>query len=524
MSADPAKGGRIATSPLEAIGLETAPDTQDTVVASRTPGPGGSMTLLRRAREIARTLGPWAGAAARTPDAWLSLWLGAGATGADRAGVTQRAEALRDALEQLGPAFIKAGQLLSTRPDLLSEPYLEALRELQSRVAPMSDAELDAALTDHAKALGVVTPFARFDRTPLAAASLAQVHRAELFDGSEVAVKVRRPGIVPKVERDLAILGLVARLAQRKAGDVYDLVGLAEELGHALRDELSMRTEAETLTVFGASLARFAPAVRVPRVHHELTTDAVLVSELVRGRPLSDGSQEDLDRERRGELARSLAHAYFHMFFVDGAFHADPHPGNVMVTETGDLVLLDFGMVGRIERQVSDNLVRVLLNFVLRDSHGVAHAFLDVGKPTRSADELGWVMEVRRLVPRYHGVRLERLNLGALLIDLLRSAARCGIQAPPVVALVCKSLANMDGTVRMLDPAIDVLGTFRQFVPQLLEAHTRRMASPERAAKLALDVSIGSQRVPFQLASILEKAATGRLRLVVDPLVARNGS
>jgi ubiquinone biosynthesis protein len=446
------------------------------------------------------------------------MWLGPGAVGSGGTRVEERAEALRAALEKLGPVFIKAGQLLSTRPDLLSEPYLDALQRLQSRVAPMEPRDVDAALAEHARALGMPSPFASFDRTPIAAASLAQVHRAVLHNGVEVAVKLRRPGLVELVERDLATLSLVTRLAQAHAGEVYDLVGLTDELGYALRDELCMRTEAETLAVFGTGLARFAPLVRVPAVYEGLTTDAVLVSELVRGQPLSEAVGNGLPHERRRELAEALTRAYFHMFFVDGVFHADPHPGNVMLTDDGELVLLDFGMVGRIERQVADNLVRVLLSFLLRDSHGVAHAFLDVGKPTRGADELGWIMEVRRLVPRYHGVRLERLNLGTLLIDLLRSAAKNGIQTPPVVALVCKSLANMDGTVRRIDPTIDVLGTFRDFMPQLVEAHARRMASPERAAKLALDVTIGSQRLPFQIGSILEKAATGRLRFVVDPL------
>ncbi len=490
----------------------------DPMAASLAPRTASSTRLFKRASEIVQKLAPWAGATARTPDTWLSLLLGSSISGAANASVTERAEALRVALEGLGPAFIKAGQLLSTRPDLLSEPYLEALKCLQSRVAPMHETELDSALAEHTRALGGTSPFAELDRSPLAAASLAQVHRARLTDGLEVAVKLRRPNIVPRVESDLAILKLTARLAQRKAGEVYDLVGLADELGQTMRDELCMRTEAETLAVFGQNLARFAPLVRVPKVYDELCTDAVLVTELVRGKPLSEGLNGQPSSSRRRELATALAHAYFHMFFVDGAFHADPHPGNVMLTDEHELVLLDFGMVGRIERQVADNLVRVLLNFLLKDSHGVAHAFLDVGKPTRSADELGWIMEVRRLVPRYHGVRLERLNLGALLIDLLRSAAKCGIQAPSVVALVCKSLANMDGTVRLIDPNIDVLGTFQQFVPQLLEAHARRMASPQRAAKLALDVSIGSQRLPFQIGSILEKLATGRLRLVVDPL------
>jgi ubiquinone biosynthesis protein len=240
--------------------------------------------------------------------------------------------------------------------------------------------------------------------------------------------------------------------------------------------------------------------------------------EFIEGRPLREGGTLALPRKRRATLARSLAQAYLQMFFLDGVFHADPHPGNLFLTRDRRIGLLDFGMVGRIERQVSDNLIRVLLNFVLKDSHGVAHAFLDIGKPTASADEIGWIMDVRRLLPRYHGMSIQKLNVGTLLIDLYRCAARNRIQAPPIVALVCKSLATMDGSARLIHPEIDLVAEFRRFLPRILKDHARRMASLENNAKLALDVAIGAQRIPFQVATILEKAATGRLRVVVDPL------
>jgi ubiquinone biosynthesis protein len=333
---------------------------------------------------------------------------------------------------------------------------------------------------------------------------------------------VRRRGVVPKVQQDLKLLSLVARAGQRLTPEgVYDLPTMAEELAQALQDELDLRNEAENLVLFRRNLASWGPSLRVPAVHEELTTEAVLVMELIRGVPLGDGGVSRLPKAGRAAIARSLAHAYFQMFFIDNVFHADPHPGNLLVTEQGELVLLDFGMVGRIERQVADNLVRVLLNFQLKNSHGVAHAFLDIGKPTHRADELGWVMDVRRLLPRYHGMRLERLNVGMLLVDLLKNAARNGIQAPPVVALVCKSLANMDGTARLIDPAIDIVGTFQGFLPIFLEAYASRLASIEEAAKIALDLYIGGQRVPFQIGTILEKIATGRLRIVIDPLRER---
>lgn len=453
---------------------------------------------------------------ARDPEVLAGLLIGGSMPGGAE-DATAQALALREGLEQLGPVFIKAGQLLSTRPDLLSEPYLDALSSLHGHVPPMSDADLDAALEEYASALGRPLPFAELDRRPIAAASLAQVHRARLEDGAEVAVKVRRRGVVDVVREDWRILTVLGRLLQRALSDVYDIPGVVEELGRSLTEELSLLNEAENLAHFAEALTPFAPDVRVPEVHRRLSTESVLVMELVHGRSLGDGGADVLSRPERERLARAISQAYFSMFFVDGIFHADPHPGNILITEQGEAVLVDFGMIGKIERQVADDLVRVLLSFVVKDSHGVAHAFLDVGKPTRSADELGWIMEVRRLLPRYHGMRLERLNVGALLVDLLRSAARCGIQAPPVVALVCKSLANMDGSVRLLDPRIDVLQTFRHFVPRLLEAHARRTASFEDVIKIALDVYAGANRVPLELATILEKAATGRLRFVVDP-------
>ena len=410
---------------------------------------------------------------------------------------TANANLLRDRLEGLGPVFVKLGQLLSTRPDLLSSTYTDALRGLQSRVSPMEESAVVRSLSLYEKRLGK-NPFTYMDKTPIAAASLAQVHRAKLQDGTWVAVKIRREGVVRTVEEDLKLLKYTSNILQRLIPEgerqIYDLPGTVEELSISLRDELDLRNEAENLLLFGRNLTEWKPLLSVPYVYEDLCTDSVLVMELISGQPLTSHKTTDLDSVHRRRLATALAHAYFKMFFVDGVFHADPHPGNVLLTDDGNLVLLDFGMIGRIERQVSDNLVRVLLNFQLRDSHGVAHAFLDIGKPTSTADEIGWIMEVRRLLPRYHGMRLERLNVGTLLIDLLRSAARCGIQAPPIVALLCKSLANMDGSARLVDPDISVLAVFRDFLPSILLDHAQRRASPEEAAKVALDLSMGPDR------------------------------
>jgi len=474
----------------------------------RTRG-AAAASLPGRLREIAAALGPFAGQALLDDARRLGL------VGGEVGG---RGDSLCRGLEALGPVFIKLGQLLSTRPDIMSADNMQALQRLQSRVAPMERAEVKATLDEHAAVLSG-SPFEHVDLEPIACASLAQVHRGVLRDGGEVAIKLRRRGVLPRIELDLAVLQLMARGAERLVdAEVYDLQTTVEELAQALREEVDLRSEAENLLVFGRNLRRWSPSLRVPEVREELTTGSVLVMELVRGRPLGDGGADNLRGADRATLARTLAHAYFQMFFIDGVFHADPHPGNILVDEAGSLVLLDFGMVGRIERQVSDNLVRVLLNFQLKDSHGVAHAFLDLGKPTARADEVGWIMDVRRLLPRYHGMRLERLNVGTLLVDLLRNAARNGIQAPPIVALVCKSLANMDGSARLVDPTTDVVGAFDSFLPTLLEMHARRVASIQDTAKVALDVYIGAQRIPFQIATILEKAATGRLRVVVDTL------
>lgn len=478
-------------------------------------------TTWTRAVAIVEELGGWAGRAVIEQGALPSAPGTSGLAATEGGGPLR----LRQALERLGPVFIKLGQLLSTRPDLVPPDYMRALQGLQSRVAPMSPAEVDRVLAAHAIEVGG-DPFAELDPTPVAAASLAQVHRARLRDGSEVAVKIRRAGVAELVATDLRVLALLAKLGQRVADDsgVYDFPGTVEEVTRTILDEIDFRNEAESLVVFGRNLAAWSDAIVIPAPREELTTESVLVMDFVRGRTLGDSGAAGLTRARREELASALAHAYFSMFFIDGTFHADPHPGNLVVTDDERLALLDFGMVGRIERQVGDNLVRVLLSFLLKDAHGVAHAFLDLGKPTAAADENGWIMEVRRLVPRYHGTRLERLNVGTLLVDLLRSSARNGIQSPPVVALVCKSLANMDGSARLLDPSADVVGLFQSFVPKLLEAEAQRVGSVEEIAKLALDTRIGAQRIPSQIATILEKAATGRLRLVVDSLGSERAS
>lgn len=480
----------------------------------------GPESLWERGRAIVEALGGWAGRAAFEKNTLVQLLGGRRLAAASDDEASARR--LRDGLERLGPVFIKLGQLLSTRPDLVSPVTMRTLQRLQDRVAPMSPGEVEVALRAHAEAVGH-DPFRSVESAPVAAASLAQVHRARLHDGRSVAVKVRRPGVERRVGLDLKILALAAALAQRhlSRGETYDLPGTVEELSQAFAEELDFRHEAENLLVFRRNLDGFRAELILPEVYLELTTPSVMVMEFIDGQPLSQAPVECLGTSRRETLSRVLTHSYFQQFFLDGIFHADPHPGNVFLTPEGKVALLDFGMVGRIERQVSDNLVRVFLNFLVKDSHGVAHAFLDLGKPTREADEIGWIMDVRRLLPRYHGMRLERLNLGTLLVDLLRCAARNNIQAPPIVALVCKSLANMDGSARHLNPHIDVIGMFRSFLPRVLEEHARRVASVEDAAKVALDTTINVQRAAFQIGAILEKAATGRLRLVVDPLPAK---
>jgi predicted unusual protein kinase regulating ubiquinone biosynthesis (AarF/ABC1/UbiB family) len=428
-----------------------------------------------------------------------------------------RAEKLRIALEELGTTYIKLGQLLSTRPDLLPAAYTEELSLLQDRVAPMGFEEVKPLLEGElGKPLEEV--FDRFDPDPVASASIAQVYRARLRPGTlpegalegEVAVKVVRPGVPELVEVDVEIVKEAAdRLSRSAIGRRYDFKGLASQLETTLLPELDLHQEALNATRIGESIAEF-PRLRVPRVADQLTRRRVLVLEYVEGTKLTQ-----IAAPMEG-LADELWRAYLKQILVDGAFHCDPHPGNFLLDAEGKLAILDHGMVAFVSRENQLRLMALLLALVERDGDRAARVCLEMGIPGHDFREGRFRAAVGLLVARYSGVTMKDLPFGLIVRDLLVLCLRNDIQIPPELVLLGKTLLNLEPLCRKLDPDLDPVRTMKEMAVRLVEEQVRRDLSIERLLALLLELRAFVYEVPLSARRLLTQTANNELKVGIE--------
>ncbi len=428
-----------------------------------------------------------------------------------------RAEKLRIALEELGTTYIKLGQLLSTRPDLLPAAYTDELSFLQDRVAPMGFEEVKPLLEGE---LGrpLEEVFDRFDPDPVASASIAQVYRARLKPGTlpegalegEVAVKVVRPGVPELVEVDVEIVKEAAdRLSRSAIGRRYDFKGLASQLETTLLPELDLHQEALNATRIGDSIAEF-PRLRVPRVAEELTRRRVLVLEYVEGTKLTQIAAP-IDG-----LADELWRAYLKQILVDGAFHCDPHPGNFLLDAEGKLAILDHGMVAFVSRENQLRLMALLLALVERDGDRAARVCLEMGIPGHDFREGRFRAAVGLLVARYSGVTMKDLPFGLIVRDLLVLCLRNDIQIPPELVLLGKTLLNLEPLCRKLDPELDPVRTMKEMAMRLVEEQFRRDLSMERLLALLLELRAFVYEVPLSARRLLTQTANNELKVGIE--------
>lgn len=435
-------------------------------------------------------------------------------------------EHVRLALEQLGATFVKLGQILSTRPDLLPADYQTELAKLQDAVPAVS---ADAVRELIVRELGrdPEEAFASFEITPLAAASIGQAHAATLPDGTEVVVKVRRPGVVEQIEEDLEILHNLAAHASRHwpaAGD-YDIVELADEFAQTLRAEVDYLREGRNAERFAANFAE-DPGVHVPRVFWETTTSRVLTLERIHGINVGDLEALDAAGVDRRALAESATRATAKMIFEDGFFHADPHPGNLFIEPGGRIGIIDFGMVGTIDERLRERLGALLVALARQDADRVADAVLALGMARKPVDRRALRADLAALLARYAGRALGEIPLAHLIEEMLAIVRRHRLRLPRELALLLKMLVMSEGMAQRLDPEFQLGAVLAPYARRLVAAQLSPAGLARRLGQAGMEAAQLGVELPEQLRRLFDALDRGDLDVhlradELEPLLVR---
>jgi len=428
------------------------------------------------------------------------------------------ADELATDLERLGPTFIKLGQLLSTRGDLLPEPYLEALSRLQDSIEPFKFEEIERIVTSE---LGVriSKAFSDFDPTPMAAASLAQVHRATMRDGRAVVVKVQRPNIRELIVDDLEALGEIAEFldSHTELGRRYEFANMLTDLRKSLLRELDFTIECQNLIAIADNLNEFENIV-IPDPVEDFTTTRVLTMEYIPGKKITElGPLRLLEIDAPG-LADELFRAYLKQMLIDGLFHADPHPGNVFLTPDDKIGLLDLGMVGRVTRTFQDNLLRLLLAISEGRGEESAEAAIKMGEPKEGFDRTLFNRRVGDLVTENADAVLSRMNAGRIVLEITRISADCWFRLPPEFTMIAKALLNLDKVVYTLDSSFDPNAIIRESSTEILERNIIRSIAPGNLLAGAVDVKEFAEKLPSRVNRILDAIGNNDIRFKVDAI------
>jgi len=425
-------------------------------------------------------------------------------------------EQLVDDLEAYGPTFIKLGQLLSTRPDLISAPYLEALARLQDEVSPFSYEQVEVIVRQELGA-DLLDVFPCFEPEPLASASLAQVHRAEMRNGQLVAVKVQRPGIRRQIMGDLEaferiVHGLEAatRLNRR-----YPLGEIFDSLRKTLLRELDYQREAGNLVRLGHDLRNY-DLIMVPQPIQDHTTSRILTMTYVDGHKITALSPEARRALDGNALASALTRAYLDQILVHGFFHADPHPGNVLVTVDGRLALIDLGMVSYLTPRMQTQLLKFLLAIVEGQVDEVATLSVAIGMPLEGYDPRAFRREIADVVLPYRDAAVRDLRLGRVIVEMARIAVDNGVRPTPELTMVGKALLNLDTIGRMLDPDFAPNITIRRHAQSIMTKHLVKGFSPSNIISTVLEMNEFVQSLPSRLNIMMEGLATRQFEIKIN--------
>ncbi|WP_206305900.1 AarF/UbiB family protein [Streptomyces sp. RFCAC02] len=422
----------------------------------------------------------------------------------------ERAVAIRESLERLGPFWIKVGQILSTRPDIVPASVIPELAKLHDRVDILPFAHFEPVL----RAEFGDDWTARFSDIdtgkPLGAASLAQVYRATLPSGRAAVVKIQRPGVQDVVLQDMALMRRAARLVGRAAprfSSVIDADAMLGVIFDAMQPELDFTNEARNMRRAQGLVADFEH-LTVPDVH--LVKPRAMVQSLAPGVSINQADPAAFGRQERAAIGRELLSFLYRGFFINRFFHADPHPGNTFVAPGLPATVIDWGMVGRVDRRTSMLLVLILLNLAQNDGHGLAAAWSELGQATPWAQPAAFEADMATLVPRIADASLESLDFGVTLTRILTCSTRRGIATNPAISILGKAFGNIEGSVRCLAPELSIVDIFKEELGTVLRALARETVSTEQLARTAMEVLLGVPVMPGQLRGLLRDLSGGR--------------
>jgi predicted unusual protein kinase regulating ubiquinone biosynthesis (AarF/ABC1/UbiB family) len=477
--------------------------------------------------------------------------------------ISKKAAAFRRRLVELGPAYVKLGQVLSTRPDLLPPPFIEELEHLQDDVGPIPSEDVRRTIEEELGAR-MSKLFERFDEEPLGTASLGQVHAAELRGGRAVVVKVQRPGIRPVLAEDIEFFRELATFLTHhtKAGQRVDMLGVVQQLERALSDELDYRVEARNAMTFRRALAEF-PRLLIPRVIEAYTTERVLTMERIRGLKIDEiPPVTRLEHDLR-PLADEFAKAYLKQITIDGHFHADPHPGNIFVVfpelqnpmtpgeiaasdrrterrpavsalgrieqeaqrdaapppdeERVRLALIDFGMTARLPDALRESVVTLLLDLADNRGDAVAETMIQLGEALPEFDHDPYTREVAALIARNYDLAVGEVHAGTVLYEAINISYEHGLRLPAELTLLAKALFNLDAVSRALDPTASPIGAIREYGNRIIDERAKRELSPRRLFQIASATSDLLGQLPRRLDVITQRLAANDFGLKMDP-------
>ena len=422
---------------------------------------------------------------------------------------------IRLALTDLGPTFIKLGQLLSTRPDVIGAELAEELQQLQTKV-PADPPEVARAIVESELGLPVEQLFAEFDAESFASASIGQVHRAKLLSGEEVVVKVQHQGIDRTVQEDLDVLMALAQLAERIPElAAYRPVMTAAELSRTLRRELDFGREERSLHQFNAYFSE-VESIKIPRPYSELCTSRVLTMERLEGIPLIETQALLSKGYDLGELARRGAEVYLKMIFTHGYYHADPHPGNILVLPGGVLGLIDFGMVGRIEERLREDIEEMLLAIVQRDVVLLTSLIKRVGTVPPNLDESAMRGDIADFVETYANQPLQQFDVSGALNEMMQIIRKYHVTLPAQVGLLIKTLVTLEGTVKSLSPDFSLLEVMQPFHRRLIMRRLSPARQIRKIRRIYVQLENLAEVLPGRIVEILDQVQRGKFDVHLD--------